>query len=262
MKHITVRLSPVSQQWWRSFWALMFLFFGLSAHAQEVDSARANGELLPPLVNLQAQARTEVAQDTIEFVLFVQKEGSDQNQVSQEVNQILKKALEQARQAAEGSEIKVYSGPFGVSPRYDDKGKITRWQARGELILESTEIDKTAELAGTLGDDLSIARMNFRLSSEERAKQEEALTKTAIQAFEQRAQLMAESLGFEHYRLKNLSIDSGGVVYQPRNAGGPQVGAMMARAEESSIAAEAGQEEVTVSIQGEIYLLDKTDTCQ
>src|SRR5699024_9764362 len=89
----------------------------------------------------------------------------------------------------------------------------------------------------TLGDDLSIARMNFRLSSEERAKQEEALTKTAIQAFEQRAQLMAESLGFEHYRLKNLSIDSCGVVYQPRNAGGPQVGAMMARAEGGSPAA-------------------------
>lgn len=262
MKHYISRLAATPTAWWRGFLILALALFAVVAQAQEPVAMPSTNKLLPPLVNLQAQARAEVAQDTIEFVMFVQKEGTDQKKVSQEVNQVLKKALEQARRGAEGANIKVYSGAFSVSPRYDNEGKITRWQARGEVVLESTEIDRAAALAGTLSDTLSIARMNFRLSKEARAKQEQALTQTAIQAFEQRAQLMTEALGYDHYRLKSLAIESSGGFYQPRRAGGPEMMAMVASDQQSSIAAEAGQEEVTVVILGEIYLLDKTETCQ
>ncbi|HLR82085.1 MAG TPA: SIMPL domain-containing protein [Paenalcaligenes sp.] len=221
-----------------------------------------NAKLKPPVVNIQAEARTEVAQDTVQFVLFVQKEGKEQVEVTKEVNKVLAQALEQAKQAAEDEDIDISTGAFSVSPRYNDKGKISTWQARAELVLQSKQIDEAAEIAGDLSDLLSISRIDFSLSDQVRTAQEDELTEIAIRAFEDRAQLMAESLGYDYYLLKELTLDSSATVYSSRSQA-PQGAVLMSAApEQEKLAVAAGQEEVSVTARGAIHLLDKTDTCQ
>lgn len=245
----------------RFLWVLALSgFIGLSPAAQAEKKHRTD-KLRPPIVQLQAQATTEVAQDTVRFVLFVQQQGTDQRQLAQEVNQVLAQAREQAEKQVGDQEIEVYTGAFSVSPRYNDQGEVATWQARAELVLESTLIDETAELAGQLGELMSIARINFSLSDAERNKYEEDLTKSAIAAFEQRAQLMVQSLGHDYYQLKELNVDGQSVVFRSQDQSAPGM-VMRAAAEGQKIAVAAGQEEVTVTVRGAIYLLDKTDTCQ
>jgi len=239
--------------------AAIGLLFTQPALANEEEQ---NAKLKPPVVNIQAEARTEVAQDTVQFVLFVQKEGKEQVEVTKEVNKILAQALEQAKQTAEDKDIDISTGAFSVSPRYNDKGQISTWQARAELVLQSEQIDETAEIAGDLSDLLSISRINFSLSDQARTKEEDELTEIAIRAFEDRAQLMAESLGYDYYLLRELTLDSSATVYSSRSQA-PQGAMVMAAApEEEKLAVAAGQEEVSVTARGSIHLLDKKDTCQ
>lgn len=228
----------------------------------QAESGAHTARLAPPVVQLQAQAATEVAQDTVQFVLFVQEQGSDQRQLTQDINRVLTQAQEQAQALIGEKAIDFYTGAFSVSPRYSDQGEIASWQARAELVLESTLIDETAEIAGQLADVMSIARINFSLSDAERNKYEEELTKDAIAAFEQRAQLMVQSLGHDYYQLKELNVDGQSLVIrsQERGAPGMMVSAMADTTEKIAVA--AGQEEVSITVRGSIYLLDKTDTCQ
>lgn len=228
----------------------------------QAESQEHTARLAPPVVQLQAQAATEVAQDTVQFVLFVQEQGSDQRQLTRDVNRVLAQAQEQAQELIGEKAIDLYTGAFSVSPRYSDQGEIASWQARAELVLESTQIDETAEIAGQLAELMSIARINFSLSDAERNKYEEELTKNAIAAFEQRARLMVQSLGHDYYRLKELNVDGQSFTIRSQESGAP--GMMVAAMADSAqkIAVAAGQEEVSVTVRGAIYLLDKKDTCQ
>src|SRR5699024_2425018 len=89
--------------------AAIGLLFTQPALANEEEQ---NAKLKPPVVNIQAEARTEVAQDTVQFVLFVQKEGKEQVEVTKEDNKVLAQALEQAKQAAEDEDIDISTGAF------------------------------------------------------------------------------------------------------------------------------------------------------
>ncbi len=246
-----------------SLYRLAALFIATVTVAPSVWAKEAGQTTLnPPIVNIQAEARAEVAQDTVQFVLFVQKEGAEQAALTQEVNHILAQALAQAKQLAADKDIHIATGAFSVSPRYNKEGQISTWQARAELILKSQQIDDTAEIAGKLSDLLSIARIHFSLSDQARTKEEDALTASAIRAFEDRAQLMVSSLGYDYYLLKELTLDSSATVFFP----GPQARAeiMMAAAsdQQEGLAVAAGQAEVAVTARGSIYLLYKKDTCQ
>jgi len=239
------------------------LFFLDTAQANSASDKKGNKELSlnPPIVNLQAKAQIEVNQDTVQFVLFTQKDGKDEVKLAKEVNQAINSALNEAKQKINDDEIKVYTGAFSVTPRYNKEGEISTWQARAELVIESQFINEAAELAGQLNTQLSVARVSFSLSDAEKNKHIEDLTQTAIASFENRAQRMTESLGYDHYRLKELTIDSEAITYQPSSRGSGVV--MMAAAESNqSLAVEAGQEAVDVTARGSIYLIDKTDTCQ
>src|SRR5690625_2605336 len=93
---------------WVATVAAVGMMFTQLAYAQDTDEQGA--QLKPPIVNIQAEARTEVAQDTVQFVLFVQKEGKEQVEVTKEVNEVLAQALEQAKQAAEDKDIDISTG--------------------------------------------------------------------------------------------------------------------------------------------------------
>src|SRR5699024_2285507 len=109
---------------------------------------------------------------------------------------------------------------------------------------------------------LSISRINFSLSDQARTKEEDELTEIAIRAFEDRAQLMAEGLGYDYYLLRELTLDSSANVYSSRSQSPHGAMVVAAALAEEKLAVAAGQEEVSVTARGSIHLLDKKDTCQ
>jgi|TARA_R100001143_G_scaffold61694_1_gene63117 predicted secreted protein len=198
-----------------------------------------------PQASLQAAASSQVAQDTVTVTLSAQM-----NDVSQQVvNAQLSKALDTAVASAKKQDaVKVYSGNFRVWPFTDEDGKVTRWQGRAELILESKDFPAASELAASLGDQLSITNIAFSVSPESRAKAEEALLEEAASAFRKRADAFAVAFGFQSYSIKELNLGGAGVEYAPA----PRMMAMAA--DKASVPLEGNTETVTVSVQGTIYL--------
>jgi len=99
---------------------------------------------------------------------------------------------------------------------------------------------------------MPIANIDFSLSPEARAAEEERLLQEAADAFSKRAEAAAKAFGFSAYDIRKIDLGGSGTVYSK----GPEMA--MARAAFSADAAppalEAGTATVTVSVQGEVAL--------
>ncbi|NYT64067.1 SIMPL domain-containing protein [Alcaligenaceae bacterium] len=200
-----------------------------------------------PQASLRAEASAEVPQDSVKITLAT--EVSDASQTA--VAKALSKALESVMTDAKGNpKIKVSSGNYHVWPMNNDKGKISNWRGRGEIFLESTDFGAASELAGKLSDRMPVANLAFSVSPQERAKQEQALLAQAAQAFQARAQALANAFGYAGYTVRSIDLNGAGA--QPY----PQAGARMMSmaADKASVPLEGGTAMVTVSIQGSIFL--------
>ncbi len=215
------------------------------------DSHRPGKDARYPRLSLQAEAVSEVPEDTVEITLAVEIEGTDQTEVARQLAERLNPSMEEAK---EQSEVKVRSGGFRVWPSTDRDGKITAWRGRAELILESQNIPAASELAARLSQGMVISSLSFSLSPEARAVEEQRLLKEAAAAFSQRATDAAKAFGFDGYRIHTLNLGGGGTVFSQR----PET--LMARAAFASDAAmpapqlEPGRARVTVMVQGEVVL--------
>jgi predicted secreted protein len=152
------------------------------------------------------------------------------------------------QEAKANSKVKASSGHYSLWPFRDKNGKISNWQGRGEIILESTDFAAASDLATKLGDRMSIANLAFSVSAPARAKQEQALLTEAAQAFQNRAQALTQAFGFAAYTVRNIDLGGAGAQYQSA----PRMMAMAA--DKASVPLEAGTETVTLSVRGSIFL--------
>lgn len=208
-----------------------------------------------PQATLQAQARSEVAHDTVHIVLATELSGDAQEVVAQELTAKVREATERALKNA-GDDIKVRSGSFRIWPMNDKEGNISNWRARGEITLESQDFAAASELAATVSDLMVISSINFSVSPQTRALEEQKLLKQAAQAFRDRAQTLAEALGYAGYRLRNVDLGGAGVQYEMTARGFAAPAPAMLKAD--SIPLEGGTETVSVSISGSVFLRDET----
>jgi predicted secreted protein len=204
-----------------------------------------------PTLTLDAAARSEVPQDTVQVTLAYETEGADSAAVAAQLNKVLKATLDDARGK---TGITARNGGYQVYPTTDDKGKIGAWRGRAEVVLESRDFDATSALTGTLGQRMSVANIAFSLSEQARQAEEARLLTEAAAAFRERAKNAAQAFGFGGYTIGNLTLSGSGVV-SPRPM-------MMARsssysAKSAPVALEGGQAEVTVSVTGVVKLQEK-----
>lgn len=202
-----------------------------------------------PRLSLQAQASSEVQQDTVTITLAAEIEGQDQADVARRLTEQLNKTLEAAR----GDKVvEARNGAYRLWPNTDRDGKITAWRGRAEVLLESRDLPAAAALASRLSGQMPIANINFSLSPQARAAEEQRLLQEAADAFAGRAQAAAKAFGFSGYDIRNIDLGGSGTVYSK----GPEMA--MARAAFAGDAAppalEAGTATVTVSVQGEVAL--------
>lgn len=231
---------------------LLLLPAALPAHAQADKAeapAAAHGAEREPRMTLQASASAEVIQDTVRISLAAEIEASDQAAAGQRLSTALDEAVKRATGTAG---VDVRSGGYNIWPVNDEKGKITGWRGRGEIVLESRDFAAASALASRLGDKVAISNISFLLSRQAREAEERKLLDQAAQAFRERAQVASKAFGFTGYRILRLELGgSGAAAPMPR---GPMMMAAKGAAASADVPLEAGEVTVSVAVSGTIAL--------
>lgn len=216
----------------------------------------APAQLLPPpqnVVNLAAQASVETPQDLLAITLSATREGPEPGAVQAQLRQVLEAALAEARKAARPGQVDVRTGQFMLSPRYGPKaGTVSGWVGTAELVLEGRDMSAISQLTGRV-PGMTVARVGYGLSREQREKLEAEVTTQAIQRFRQRADDYARQFGFTGYSLREVNVGQAEPmppqpVYRRAMAAAPA-------AADEALPVEAGRATVTVSVNGSIQLM-------
>lgn len=223
----------------------------LSAMANEDDASKALQR--PPVISLQSEAYAEVEQDTVTIYLAAEFDDALQTNVDKKLREALEAVLAEGRKQ---ELVKVSSGNYRIYPNSDRKGAITGWRGRAEVQLESTNVAAAGELAAKMSKDMPISGLSFSVSPEARAKHEETLTEDAIKRFQSRAKQIATTMGYADYRLNEVNVGGSGGYYRPpvMRAMAADAGSFKAVSTES-MPLESGTEQVSVSVNGSVYLL-------
>ncbi|HKA15063.1 MAG TPA: SIMPL domain-containing protein [Myxococcota bacterium] len=210
----------------------------------------AAGQVVAPdpkhRVSFSVERSREVANDWVTAVVGTSDEDSDAARLAGRVNETMNWALRVAKQARG---VTVKSAGYTTHPVHDKDGKIARWAASQDLILESAETDAVSELVGKLQSKALLRSISFSVSPETRRKTEDALIGDALTAFQERAKRIQSGLGARDYELVSLSVQTPG--------GGGPVPVMYARAEMKAAAPpqfESGQSTLTVRVDATIEL--------
>jgi predicted secreted protein len=205
---------------------------------------------LPPSVNVSASATASVPNDRMLAWLRAESDNADPAAAANVVNTRMGKALARAR-ATKGVEAATsgYS-----STQITEKNQPSRWRVSQSLKLESGDFAALSALVSQLQADggLVIDGTQFSVSDSSRRKAEEALTQQAIKAWQARAAEAARGFGFDGWKLGKVAIQTG-EMGRPQ----PRMRTMAFGASAAPVEIEAGNSDVTVTVQGEA-MLDST----
>ena len=208
----------------------------------------ARGEPKLPTVDLSAEATRRADNDLATASAYVEASDANPATLAQHVNEVIAAAL---GQAAHYPVVKTRSSGLHTWPVYSKEGrKLEGWRMRSEIRLESRDLDALSELLGKLQATLAIDQLTMQPAPETYQSSADLAATDAIGAFEARAKALAGTLG-KAYRIRHLSVVYGG-------APGPIRPMMRASAftEGAAPPMEAGDSEVTVTVNGTIELID------
>lgn len=218
----------------------------------------AQPSVAPPqnLLQLSAQASTEVAQDLLSITLGATREGAEASTVQAQLKAAIDAALTEARKAAVPRQLEVRSGSFSLFPRYStpprgEAPRITGWQGQGSIVIEGRDIAKISELAGRLSG-LQVQTLAFGLSRDAREAAEKDVAQQAISRFRAQADDYTKLFGLTAFTVREVSVQRGGE-FSPR----PMMmarGASMAAESSAPVPAEPGKATVSVTVSGTVQM--------
>lgn len=218
-----------------------FVIASASAAAADANTPTRN------LVSLSVNASEEVDSDLLVVHMAVTHEAVKQAQAANRVNEDMAWALTAARQIGA---VKVQTLDYRTNPVYDDR-RITAWRTQQSLRLESADRTALTDLLGTLQERLAIESVGYEVSAGVREATEERLIEAAIQRFGSRAERVTRAFGRTRYSLVNVNVNASG--YQPPPM--PYEGRALAmKADMAEPSIEAGQQTLTVTVDGTIEL--------
>jgi len=211
-------------------------------------------EVLRNVVQLSASGQVQVDQDWLQMQLLAVQDGADAAAVQKQLQQAVDNAMRILKPQAQGQDMQVRSGSFGVYPRHDNNGKIKGWQGRAEVVLEGKDFARISQAAAKV-QGMTVSSMGFGLSKEGQQKVQEQAQAQAIENFKSRASLLAKQFGFSGYSLREVSVNSQDGGYAPRmmraSVAMPQSAKMDAA---EAVPVEAGKTQVTVDVSGSVQL--------
>jgi predicted secreted protein len=222
------------------------LAFSLAAAAQAQTAPAPQG-----VVGLAASASTEVTKDLLNVTLTTTREGQDAGTVQSQLKQALDAALAEAKKAAKPGQVEVQTGNFSLYPRYAPKGGLNGWQGTAELVIEGRDMPAIGQLTGKI-TTMTIGRVAYGLSREQREKAEADVTAQAITRYRAKAAEYAKQFGYTGYAIREVNVNSAEPMAYTA-APMMRAKAMSASADES-LPVEAGKATVTVSVNGTVQL--------
>ena len=216
-------------------------------------NALADNDLHYNLINLSANAKTEISNDEMSAYLQILRSGSDASKLSAEVN---KNGQEALRIAKSYDAVKVQTQGYQTQPIYND-GKISSWQVSQQLRLKSSDFTQMSELLAELQGLGNIQSMQFAISDDRLETTRQDLAKQAIDKFQAQAAAIQKQFNASSYRLVNLSVNQGG--YSPRYMEASSM-RMDSMSKAVPVAIEAGSNEVSVDVHGQIQLITDSST--
>ena len=217
---------------------------------------RAADAPLAGVLVLNASASVEVANDVLGVTLAATREGSDAAVVQSGLKQALDAALAEARKATRpNGQLEVHTGNFSLFPRYTNKGQVSGWQGTAELLIEGKDLPAITQLTGrinALPGGLTIARVGYRMSKEQREKVEADVTAEAIERYRARAADYARQFGYGGYAIREVNVSSN---EPPGFAPVPMLRAKaMAASVDEALPIEPGKGVVSVTVSGSVQM--------
>jgi predicted secreted protein len=227
--------------WWCGAVALIAIFgAGETARGAEAPDPMNR-------VTFQVESSRDVANDWIRAVVGITDEDVDSARLADRINATMNRALAAAKAAPA---VRVKSGGYATHPVHQD-GKLRRWRASHDLVLESADVDAVTALVGKLQSELQLRSIGFSISPERRRATEDELIADALTAFKARAEIVRENLGASHYEIVQISINAQGG--QPVRPVRMEARAMSA-AKVAPPALEGGSSLLSVHVSGTIEL--------
>ena len=202
------------------------------------------------IVRLDAVVSAPITPDTAVLTLVAERSGLDASAMTQQINKIMGDAVREAKAV---SGVEAITGNFSTNQQYDNRGNVTGWTVRAELILKSKDFALLGKLSGNLGTSLKIVGSGFEVSRDLRTREEALLLKQGLEAFQAKAKTAAQALGFSSYSLREITIQQA----QLEGGGRPRPMVMMARAvaaEAAPVQIEAGLTAINLTVSGSIQL--------
>jgi predicted secreted protein len=156
-------------------------------------------------IDLQAEAQREVANDSLNAVLFVEANDADSARLAGTLN----RAINDAHTAAKAyPAVALRSGGYQAYPVYDRSQRLTGWRGRAEVRLQSRDFPAASALIGKLQSSLQLGSLGFTVSPELRKETQDQLITEAIGVFKARADIARAALGGKSYKIRRLSLST------------------------------------------------------
>lgn len=223
--------------------------------ADGLAAAHAHGADAPvpalPTADISVEASRTAPNDQFRAQVYVEATDTNPGDLARKINATITQALQTARSHPT---VKVRTAGNATYPIYGKTGRsIESWRMRSTLALESNEAAALSELLGKLQQTMAVSGLNAAPSPETWKKIEDEAIADALAAFEARARLVAGSL-HKKWKIKHVSVNTGGIQHKPVMAYARSAGLMAADAAPAPI--EAGDSPVSVSVNGQIELLE------
>ncbi|MCE1181810.1 MAG: SIMPL domain-containing protein [Rhodocyclales bacterium] len=201
------------------------------------------------LVDLSVEVSLPATNDMVRANLYSEVSGANPALLAKRINSDISEALKLAR-GTEG--VKVQSGAQNTYPVYNQAQKLESWRMRSEIVLESRDQAAVASLIGQLqGMRLAVGSVSLLPSPEKRKQVSDQAILEAVRAFQQRAALVAGELG-KTWKIRQINVNQAN--HQPQPMLMQARGAMYDAA--APMPLEAGESQVTASINGQVELAD------
>jgi predicted secreted protein len=197
-------------------------------------------------IQFDARAYQLVENDAMRATLFVEIEDSTPSSASSRVTRAANEALRQLRR---DKDLQVRTGAYRSYPT-SDKGKITGWRARSELIIESEKPARVSAAIESVSGTMQLSGVAFYVSPKLRDEVETVLEDQAIRAFLSKAKRIAKSFGATQFQVLEATVINEGGGSPPQ----PMMRAMAADA--AAIAPEfgSGTTRLSVTVSGVILI--------
>ena len=162
-------------------------------------------------VQFEANASQQVENDTMRATLFVEVEDNTPSGAS---SRATRAANETLRQLQKDSSLSVRTGNYRTYP-VSDKGKISGWRARSEIIIESGNFSQASAAIASVSANMQLSRIEFFVSPALRDIAESGLTDEAIAAFLLKAKRIAESFGATQFHVAEANVTNTGGNFPP-----------------------------------------------